>query len=370
MMNKPIFFITTIALLVSACSTSLESRLPDNRPNYKQSRVVNSLEIPPDLTQLNIDDTLVVPELSAADKTDLSTYQRERNKASKKGLADSLKNIYRSGDATWIEIAENPDKVFNLTKQFWDSNGLPLTRVDKKIGIMETDWLEANNGTPSTGIFGFLSGLMNTITDNGIRDKFRTRIDYDGKKSYVYLTHYGATEQEVNEVNQVVNSKLGSNSDSNNYAWIASSRNAELEVEMLRRLNLYLNRHGQQNTANKVAKQETRMTFTQLSDGTPALIINGDFNQAWGLLGIAIDRAGYEINSQNRHKGSYNFAQITDKKVGLLIKEIERSVDTYTVGLADQGKRQIAVVRSHDQKPVSVAEAQTVLQKIAKEIQF
>ncbi len=369
MIKKYFLTIAATLALASCSSTDVASALPDNRPDYKQSRVTNPLEIPPDLTQSSIDDALAIPELSSSGNADLSTYQGERNNSlsSKNNLEASLKRIHRSGDAAWIEIDGRPTTVFQNAKNFWTRNGLPLTRVDKNIGIMETDWLEADSNLPNTGISRLISTFIKPLSDSGVRDKFRTRVDFDGKKTLVYVTHYGATEKELNTGYGV---KKAGKKAMKDFAWVASSRNPELEVEMLRRLNLYLNQRGQKNSSGGDTKTASAMQFTSLKDGTPALVINSDFNQAWVLLGIAIDRAGYEIDSQVRKDGTYSFAKITDKKVGFIVKEVERTIDNYTIGLADQGNQQIAVVRTHNRKPVSPDRAKAILQKISQEIRF
>lgn len=373
-LKKPFYF-SLFAILISGCSnTDITEHLPDNRPNYKTSRVTNPLEIPPDLTQSTIDDVMAVPELSGMDNVDLSTYQQERGGSinRNKALQDSLKSIHRSGDATWVEIAAKPDAVFSDAKAFWTNNGLKLSRIDKRIGIMETDWLEAGGDLPKTGIGRLLAAVVSPITDSDLRDKFRTRIDYDGKKTYVYLTHYGASKEEVNLQGKVVKKGKSGNKDNQHFAWVASSRNPELEVEMLRRLNLYLNKRGQKNAAKDAADKARAgtMKFAQLADGTPALVIDSDFNQAWVLLGIAIDRAGYAIDRQDRQNGIYGFAKITDKEKGFIFKKIDRTIESYTIGLADQGKQQIAVVRSHNNRPISSDEAKAILQKVSQEIHF
>ncbi len=400
LMNKHIFLLLGSGIYLSACSNAdLASSLPDNRPNYKQSRMTNPLEIPPDLTQSSIDDTLQVPELQGVEKARLSTYQNERQtQAGEGGLAATLKNIHSDGNTLWIEINASPDTVFADAKQFWISNGLPLKRVDKAVGIMETDWLEAGNDMPGGGLGSLLSGLLNVVQDDGKRDKFRTRIDYDGENSHVYVTHYGATEKQVDDRGRVKKGKTN-NDDSAIYKWIASERNPELEVEMLRRLNLYLQNRGRavahsnagaNNNADTHADNQaatdrpsetasaaaatsptstaTMVAFNHLSDGTPVLTINGNFNKAWTLLGVAIDRAGYDITQQNRQDGTYHFNKVTVSKSGLIFKKVSQTTETFTLGLADQGDKQIVVVRSHNNKSPNSANAKSVLQKLSKAI--
>ncbi len=370
MSNNKLSYLVVVALFISGCaSTDIMGKLPDNRLNYKTSKVTNPLEIPPDLTQSSMDDVLAVPELSGADNANLSTYQNERGTVSEQSLAHSLKNVHRSGDATWVEINARPDVVFDNAKLFWTRNGLNLSRVDKNIGIMETDWLEAQPNMPTTGIARLISTVVSPLSDTDMRDKFRTRIDYDGQKTFVYVTHYGATKEEVNLQGKVIKSSHNKK-DAKHFAWVASSRNPELEVEMLRRLNLYLNQRGNQNVASTDDGKSSAIQFSQLADGTPVLVMNTDFNKAWALLGIAIDRAGYALDGQNRQNGTYSFAKITDKKVGFIIKKIDRDIQNYTIGLADQGNQQIAVVRSHNKGKVSIDEAKAILQKISQEIHF
>ncbi|MBS1222255.1 MAG: lipoprotein, partial [Proteobacteria bacterium] len=60
--------VTLVAALtaLTACSTRFDSLLPDRRPDYRQSKPAQRLEVPPDLTSSTIDDTLVVPEINPA----------------------------------------------------------------------------------------------------------------------------------------------------------------------------------------------------------------------------------------------------------------------------------------------------------------
>lgn len=380
---KNLLLYTGVVLSLFACSSgNIVDMIPDNRPNYKTSRTTNPLEIPPDLTQSSIDDSLSVAELSATDNASLATYQNERNSqtAAVDRLEASLKNIQRSGDATWIEIAAKPDTAFKHAKRFWLDNGLPLSRVDANIGIMETDWLESEANLPASGISSLLARALSGLKDEGVRDKFRTRIDYDGTHSYIYLTHYGASEKQLDSSGNVIkNNQTKSNKDSsNNYAYFASSRNPELEVEMLRRLNLYLHKNNKQTATSTTSvhgnnpgnNTEKTVAFSSLSDGTPTLLIDANFNRAWMLLGVAIDRAGFDISEQNRPSGTYTFAKVTERRVGFIIKEVERDIETYQVGLADKGYQQIAVVRSYNGGKPTHEQAQSILQKISQKISF
>lgn len=371
---KKILSLSALLLCLTACSSGdAFNILPDNRPNYKTSSTINPLEVPPDLTQSSIDDNLAVSELSATDNASLQAYRNERRADSTQAnnLQASLESIQRSGDASWIEITETPDKVFDNVKSFWLNNGLALKRVDKNIGIIETDWLEKQANMPKNGISALIARALSGLRDDGGRDKFRTRVDFDGQKSYVYITHYGVTEKRIDDSGRLITGNNTKKDDAGNYTWVPDARNPELEVEMLRRLNLFLHKNGKQ-VASKPSTQAKQggLKFSQLSDGTPALVIAENYNNAWLLVGIAIDRAGFNLAAQNRRSGIYRFEKITEKKSGFIIRKVERDISAYEIGISDQGNQQVAVVRSIDGKVPSAEQASAVLQKISQEIKF
>lgn len=373
MIKLRLLTLSSCLLLLACGQLNLETLVPDNRPDYKQSRTVNPLELPPDLTSSSVDDTLIVPELSGVDKAQLSGYQAagDPNQSRQTDhLASTLKNIQRAGNTSWISIADSPTQVFNHIRSFWHANGLPLARTDANIGIIETAWLEKRSTLPKGGLMGLFAGVLGGLHDSGVRDKFRSRVDFDGKNTLVYMTHYGATEEQVDEAGKVIKHEK-TNADDAQFAFVASSRNPELEVEMLRRLNLYLIKNHKQSAQSPTALPERKSTVTlsRLSDDTPALIFDSDFEQAWIMLGIAIDRAGYELSEQDRRNGFYSFDKVTESKSGFIFTQTEKSFESFQLAVADQGNQQIAIVRLHQQSPqVDNKVAQEVLHKLAEEI--
>lgn len=379
--NHLISHLITSSLLffLFACTNSdIIDALPDNRPDYKQSKSINQLEIPPDLTQSSLDDSLQVPELRGADNISLTMYTDEResiNQADYNPFEQGLKNIHRQGDSSWIQLNEKPQVVWKQLLNYWNDRGILLVRRDEAIGIMETDWLERRSNMPSGAVQSLIGKIFSGLYDDGHRDMYRTRIDYDGETTYVYLTHYGASEEAVDAAGDVVRTggRLNNNADIT-FAWVADQRDPELEIEMLRRLSLYFSKlDGQEKiiaAESKDALTPGKLRVTNLDDGTPALVIQGDFNQAWTILGIAIDRAGYEINQQDRKNGQYNVAKIDIKEIGLIFPEEEKTVTTYDVGLADMSDQQVVVVKSINKEAADPNASLLFLQNISKEIKF
>lgn len=360
----------TTALLLNGCqSNAISSVIPDRHLAYQKARTTNPLEIPPDIVKSNVDRRILDASAGFSGQS-LSQYQQATSAelVKKDQLAASLKHIHQRGDAAWIAIDAKPEKVFADVKRFWLASGYPLTKVQPQLGMMETAWLKKSSGLPTSGIMRLLSPFIDGLVDKGIRDKYRSTIDYDGRYSYVYLTQYRASEEAFNRAGKKVRA---SGDDIPDYIWIAGARDPADEIEMLRRLNVFLLKSQKPAAIASEAKDQTgNMKLTQLRDGTPALQVNASFAETWLLLGIAIDRAGFEVSSQDRRNGTYRFAKITEKRTGFIIKARKRVIEHYALGIADQGDRQIIVVRSYNNGRPGAELSRSLLQQISQAIAF
>ena len=232
----PVAALTALA----ACSTNLDSVLPDRRPDYRQSTLSQPLEIPPDLTSSTIDDTLVVPELNPAGSAKLSAYSSERGgpqpqvkKAEAVLPLQAGITLEQAGNQRWLVVSAPPDQVWPKVREFWTRNGFALKRDDPTIGIMETDWLENRADIPQDGIRAVLKKYLDVLYSAPTRDRFRVRLERaaGGNATDVYLTHSGVEEVAVGGA---------SASASNTYIWQRRPSDPELEAEMLNRLMVYL----------------------------------------------------------------------------------------------------------------------------------
>lgn len=360
-----------ICFVIAGCSNSeLASFVPDNRPDYRQSRLLNSLEMPPNMVQNSVDDGLQVAELTGTENAQLSTYQTERSGQQSQQLANSLKYIHHLGDVAWLESRLPPDHLFNEVVSFWKSQGLNLTRVDNKVGIIETDWLTPQNNLPKSGLSKWVSGVLGGVFESGVRDKYRVRIDYDGALSRVYLTHYGASEEVLNKQGKITKSKRNDNGTTD-YAWVATQRDPNLETEMLRRLNLYLLKQNKAGTeiAQSTPAVKALPELIDLNANQLAIVIHESYAHAWILLGNAIDRSGYELEAQNKNRGLYQFALYEQSKsFGFFGKTQKNLKATYTLGLSDQGLQQLAVLTAIDGTNPDKQAARAVLERIMKNL--
>ncbi|MEZ5583527.1 MAG: outer membrane protein assembly factor BamC [Candidatus Competibacteraceae bacterium] len=292
--------------LLAACTFATEDLIPDRRPDYRQSKTLDPLEVPPDLTGSTIDDTLLVPEFSPTGSATLSDYASERGTgqitaSSRETVLQQQPDIRiaRDGQRRWLVVDQEPDVLWPRIKEFWTGNGLLLEKDDPRIGIMETRWAENRADIPDGPVRSLLGRVMDFAYSAPTRDKFRVRLERVDDGTEVYLTHYG-----VEEVVRGGNDRQGGD-----VIWQTRAPDPELETEMLNRLMVYLGA-AERREQVQLARNEPatvsgpRAEFTQVS-GQPALSINDGYSRAWRLVGLALDGSRFVVENQNRAQGLY-----------------------------------------------------------------
>ncbi len=370
---------------LTACSTSFDTLLPDRRPDYRQSKVTQTLEVPPDLTSSTIDDTLVVPEINPAGSASLSAYASERGGSQPQARkAETVLpsqpgiSLEQDGNQRWLVVAAPADQVWPKVREFWTSNGFALKRDDPTIGIMETDWIENRADIPEDGIRKVLKRFLDVAYSAPTRDRFRTRLERaaDGKNTEVYLTHSGVEEVAVGGA---------SASSTNTFVWQRRPANPELEAEMLKRLTVYLGASEKRADIQQAKAAATTGPRVRLVEqgGESQLIVNEDYSRAWRLVGLALDGSNYAVEEQNRGQGLYTVEYRDPEKEnqkpgdeGWLSKlAFWRSKPNappqgtrYRVRLSGQGQQTVVVVRDAGDQPDNSAGARQVLEALQKVI--
>lgn len=371
---------------LTACSTNFDTLLPDRRPDYRQGKVTQTLEVPPDLTSSTIDDTLMVPEINPAGSASLSAYASERS-GQQQPQARTTEAVLPSqpgitleqdGNQRWLVVAAPVDQVWPKVREFWTSNGFALKRDDATIGIMETDWVENRADIPQDGLRAILKKYLDILYSAPTRDRFRTRLERtaDGKSAEVYLTHSGVEEVAVGGA---------SASSSNTFIWQRRPSDPELEAEMLKRLTVYLGASEKRAEVQQAKTGVTPGSRVRLVEqgGESQLIVSEDYSRAWRLVGLALDSSNYAVEEQNRSQGlyvvEYRDPEQENRKPGdegwfsklafWRSKPEAPPVGTrYRVRLAGQGQQTVVVVRDASDQPDQSAGARQVLDTLQKVI--
>lgn len=377
-MKRSLTNVILLALLITlagGCSWSKKDKEPKQEPltDYRESKEISALEIPPDLSSDAAEKSLTVPKYQqktatpetnqtaypetvagkGADKTDI--YTSTDQTAAPTQEAD-VPNIYieRSGSQRWLVVDQSYSETFSDVRDFVLSSGLALEREDKEAGILETSW--ANNYATEvlSGMQKWLNKGLGSIYTTPTRDKYRIRVEpgrLEGT-SEVFLTHKGMIEK-VLEGNNAA--------DPVRTIWESVPPDVTLEAEMLALLMIDMGA-SEAMVAENIAKEEKapdRASIVTAANGQPGLIVNNNIDIAWRRVGQTLDRVGFSVEDRDLSKRVYFVLyadpEISNKKPGFFSKMFkkDKKVDEgiYQILLIDQGDKTAVDVTAKDGSP-------------------
>lgn len=287
--------IVLISLFLVSCSKVTdpvkEIGLGSRDINYQADEKVDSLIIPPDLTQPNVLQALTEVE-KLADNTQV--VQRVQN-------IEIKRDKYRR----WLLVDLPPEEVWTLSKEFFRSYGFNIETENQKIGLLETDYLEIETQVPDKSLGAIRAALSKALkTQYGlpIADKYRIRIEPidNPMKSEVYLT--------LSSIGEVVSGATR--------VWQPREKDVELETEMLLKLMVFLG-NDRSDAVSKIQSNTNENSVdvvVELSEtGYAALMFPFDKKESWKLLGWALDELSIDIEDRDQIEGSY-FINVTPNK--------------------------------------------------------
>lgn len=351
-------------LLLSACSLDdLKEKVTDTAGledysiEYKKSRQIDTLELPPDLSSSRIDDTMAIPGGGSASYTE---YQRSAKTSADPRRSAVLPSqadirVERYGDKRWLVINGSPEQVWPKVREFWLELGFLLTVENPQIGVMETDWKENRADIKEDAIREMLKSFFDSAYSAPTRDMFRVRIEAGENRDQteVFISHRGVLEKLVGE---------------NQSIWETRPAEPGLEAEMLRRLMVFLGTEDQKARARlaKISKGGLKAQLIKDRNGNALIDYKQSYPRAWRVVGLVLDRVGFTVEDRDRNKGLY-YVRYSDplkdmKKddKGILSSLIfwgsdeEPSEDQYLVNLAgDEKSTQIVVLDKNGKRDTS-----------------
>ncbi len=276
---------------------SIGSVLEPDKVEYKSAGKAPSLEVPPDLTQLQKDNRYAIPEGSRGTAT-ASSYSLQDSvrptSATVAAKGNSDMRVERAGNQRWLVVKQAPEALWPQIKDFWQDSGFLITIETPQAGVMETDWAENRAKIPDDIIRSTLGKAFDSLYSTGERDKFRTRLERtaDGATE-IYISHRGMQEVLV-----------GQQKDST--MWTSRPADPDLEAEFLSRLMVSL---GAQSTQAKATVANTGLPVSRakLVKGVNGGYVEVDegFDRTWRRVGLALDRVGFTVEDRDRTQGLY-----------------------------------------------------------------
>lgn len=292
-------------LLLGACSSMNDWLEGKDKTDYKSSKTLPPLEVPPDLATPSRDSRFTVPDGEGTTSATLSGYQagRRQAKPSSGGLLPVLDGMHieRDGSQRWLVVDQPPQKLWPLIKEFWQENGFLIKAEERDVGVMETDWVESRPKFGDGPVRNILSRALDSLYSSGLRDQYRTRLEHtpDGKGTEIYISHRGLEE--------VYESRDAGTSSAGNTKWQPRPNDPELEVEFMRRMMVSLGAKPEQATELVKAAEKPAAERARIKKGVSGELLEVDepFDRAWRRVGLALDRVGFTVEDRDRQKGLY-----------------------------------------------------------------
>jgi outer membrane protein assembly factor BamC len=335
----------TLCLSLGGC-TVVGDWFGSDRADYKgASKRTQPLEVPPDLTQLQRD-SRYLPQGGVVAASDLSKPggAPPAGSSSVAGQPDVVVapstpavaltsvgdyRIENQGGQHWLATKEAPEVVLPKVRDYWLSHGFELKIDEPKTGILETDWKQNRAKLPGDTIHNFLGKVLDGLTDSGLRDRYRTRLERQADGSTdIYITHFGASEEAVGFQKSEIQ-------------WVSRPSDPGLEAQQLSEMMLSLAGSANTNVADASAVKPVDpdnppprvipSSATGLSsaagtgpNGAPrarivagqpgaTLQVDDNFDRSWRRIGLALDHGGFTVEDRDRAQGLY-YVRYVDAK--------------------------------------------------------
>ncbi|CDG82018.1 transmembrane lipoprotein [Janthinobacterium agaricidamnosum NBRC 102515 = DSM 9628] len=358
---------------LSGCGM-ISSVVGGNKLDYKSAKKASTLDVPPDLTQLQADNRYSLPDSKNGIAT-ASGYNAQKGVlpgtiVTSAGITTVVPlsagdvRVERSGNQRWLVVKQAPEVLWPQLKKFWEDSGFTLETDAPTAGIMETAWNENRANIPQDFIRSTIGKVFDSLYSTGERDKFRTRVERlaDGSTE-IYISHRGA--QEV---------LTGSQKDTT--TWTARPNDPGLEAQFLAKLmeRLGSTEEAQAKTAIDSAVVQPLHAKLVGEGASRGVEVDEGFDRAWRRVGLALDRVGFTVEDRDRIQGTYFVRYIDPDSVktegfftklfswGSSDKEKDKDAQRYRVSVkAGAGSTSLVTVLNNEGKQDASATSEKIL---------
>ncbi len=332
-------------ILLAGCEflPNLDNVLPDQRESYREARDMPPLEVPPDLTNDRINDSMAIPGEEDAPNT-LSAYERQQQGGSGSSLSSAM------ADEQTVVVQGDKRSVWPELAAFWSEQGYELALNDVELGVLETAWSQ-----PQTGAEG------------EVRERYRIFAEPGSDADTTLLFVSQEQQQRASAGDE----------------WLDVSGDAEARERMAADLNSYFGGSGGQQVAAAGGNSGTaggggsadrgesiaRAEIINNDDGQVYMSLPNDFDTAWDRIGSALGEVGMEVRSSDADAGEYLVAyqppEEEDKGWFDALKFWSSDEpDIYRVSLTADADRTELILRDEDGDWLSDDNARNLLYRI------
>ncbi len=339
---KPIFIVFLSAVFFGCGSLpSFDEVLPDERTEYRRSRDLPPLEIPPDLTTTTSDAMAIPGEEESAS---LSEFQRQRAQAS--GATVMGKGEFEGEQ--WLALRGTPQTIWPDLTQFWNKEAFELDLADPELGVMETSWKVRDD------------------SNGAIRERFRifTELGEEGE-TMVFLS----SEQQLVTDGQ----------------WFDTQPDINREKEIIRAINLHFYGAAPVTTAAAApaatssgaasVAAKAKAELLSVDNERSYIAIPNEYTKAWREMKTVLERAGIIVQSSSVEKGTYTilfFSQESEQEEGGFFSKLKFWGDddeegtSYQLSLTGVGDKTEVIVTNMDGDWESNPDSKVILDTVLR----
>ena len=288
----------TLAVSLAGCGM-INSVIESDKVDYKTAKKASTLDVPPDLTQMQRDGRYAVPDGRGV--ATASGYQQQRGSGPVAGEAIGVVNsadmhIERNGNVRWLVVKKTPEQLWPVLKDFWSESGFNLATESANTGVMETEWNENRAKIPQDIIRNTIGKAFDGLYSSSEKDKYRTRLER-GADGYteVYISHRGMEE-------------VITGPQKDNTAWTPRASDPGLEAIFLTKLMVRLGAAPADAKATVAAVEGAPVVLHAklVNDAAaPYVEVDEGYDRAWRRVGLALDRVGFTVEDRDRVQGMY-----------------------------------------------------------------
>ena len=331
-----------LSLFLSGCilqdqkqsSIDINSKNKEVTINYYANNSVTSLEVPPDLTSPSYENSFRLSEFASGIDTNMVnlTNSEIENNDKKILVAPSDISVKKSGNRRWLEVNKDSETIWKLSNQFLKELGFTIKNSNKKIGIMETNFLENRKPEIPAQTMGFFrSALQATIENVNYTlpsvDKYKIRIE--PKSDFITEVYLS-----VNSMAEVI-SGSGNNETT---LWQNSEKDYALEAEMLYKLMVYLGGDSAKAREKIISAKDNNKVVVNVKDGLNGyakLVFNLNLIDTWDNISWAISETNVQVEDRDIKERAFyiNLARTADKGIMSKIFGEDAILNTYQIQL-------------------------------------
>lgn len=242
----------------------------DSASDYRRDRELPPLQVPADLDGSRIQSFYAVPPVQGDAVPAWTDLPRPETLA--RSEDDQAARIQKLGQDQWALVQLAPDQVWPLLKGLLQSNRISLAREDAAQGLMLTDWL--------------------SVEGRDRQERYWLRVDAGVQRN--------TTELHVRQQLR--------NPDADTLSWPARSDDGQREYTLLYEAAGHLADQKETASVSLMAqgiRTASKVSLQQRADEEPWLLLELPYDRAWGSLGVALTKAGFETVDRHHSDGVY-----------------------------------------------------------------